>query len=76
MSDNRRYGTAFHPGGLGAPGPRGLATSDAERVRRALAASLSENTRRAYLGHLRAMVRRAWLLPCPGGSGNRGRASA
>ena len=34
-----------------ASAPRGLATSDAERVRRALAASLAANTRRAYLGH-------------------------
>ena len=34
-----------------ASAPRGLATSDAERVRRALASALAENTRRAYLGH-------------------------
>ncbi len=34
-----------------ASAPRGLATSDAERVRRALASALAANTRRAYLGH-------------------------
>lgn len=36
---------------LPVPAPRGLASGDAERVRRALASSLAENTRRAYMGH-------------------------
>ena len=44
-------GHLSRPQALAAPAPRGLATSDAERVRRALASALAENTRRAYLGH-------------------------
>ena len=54
-----------------ASAPRGLAASDAERVRKALAASLAENTRRAYPWHWQAFslrCERNGYFPAPSGA--------